>query len=97
MDRLRNLSDRMWSGFCLSSDSGKQIKDEESTTTDITGGSAGSGLQELANDSKSRREDLQAKDDNRSSEDENDNAFSLASKLTIQGQGNSTLEQTRSQ
>ncbi len=85
MDRPRTLSDYMWSGLGLSSDSDKP-KDEDKTTH-VTGERAGSAFPELA-DASNRDRDSQAVD-NCSSEDERNNAFSMASKVLYQGQGNS--------
>ncbi len=84
MDRLRTLSDRMWASFGLSSNSDKS-KDGESLSQ-VKGKHAGFGSPELA-DANNRDIESQAVD-NRSSEDENDDALSIASEVPNQGQGN---------
>ncbi len=58
--------------------SDKPINDEEQTS-EVTGSRTGSGLPGLAATSNTDRDVSQALEDNRSSEDENDDAFSLAS------------------
>ncbi len=78
-------------GFGLSSDSDKSIKDEEQTP-EVTGSHAGSGLPGLATTINTNKYVSQALEENLSSEDENDNAFSFTSEFPYQGQGNSLPE-----
>ncbi len=88
MDSLRTLSDCVLLSFGLSSNIDKS-KDEE-RKPEVICKHAGSGSPELAIASSTGL-DSQAVD-NRSSEDESDKAFSMASEVPYKGQGNSTSQ-----
>ncbi len=86
MDKLSTLNDRVLLRFCLSLISDKSKYEERK----VAGKHAGSDLSELADASNISKDSHGI--DNRSSEDESDDDFSMASEAPLQGQGNSTPE-----
>ncbi len=73
MDRLRNLSGVLLLSFGKSDTTDKS--NEEEGSLEVAGSDVGSGLPELATTRNTGRDILQAVDENRSSEDEDDDAF----------------------
>ncbi len=83
------MSDCVWSSFRLPATTDKS--NEEEQTPEVTGSAAGSGSPELATTKNASKDVLQVVDENRSLEDEHDKAFSIASEIPYQGQGNSAF------